>query len=212
MREAIIQLSDAELEAIGIADVVEATREASLRDVTELVCHGAGGILQVRVAEPIPPADLDRFESVVWWERLTSSAAGVTYLCKVEPTHDAEHGLDERATAHDVASVHEGGIDLSVVGSQDEISESVAANDEAGMNPILRRLTSYEGSAANAAERLTDRQRDVLRTAYEMGYYDVPREASTEDVAAAVGLDSSTVAEHLQRAERNVLDALFDGV
>jgi len=65
MREAIIQLSDRELEAIGLDGVVAATREAGLLDVTELVCHGAGGVLQVQVEEPIPEADLDRLDSVL---------------------------------------------------------------------------------------------------------------------------------------------------
>jgi len=40
--------------------------------------------------------------------------------------------------------------------------------------------------------------------------YEVPRGASTDDVAEAVGLDPSTVAEHLQRAERNLLGQLLD--
>ncbi|SFC70355.1 HTH DNA binding domain-containing protein [Halobiforma haloterrestris] len=44
-----------------------------------------------------------------------------------------------------------------------------------------------------------------IRTAVDMGYYEVPREATAEEVAAELELDSSTVTEHLQRAERNVL-------
>ena len=38
-----------------------------------------------------------------------------------------------------------------------------------------------------------------------MGYYEVPREASTADIAAEIDVDPSTVTEHLQRAERNLL-------
>jgi predicted DNA binding protein len=53
--------------------------------------------------------------------------------------------------------------------------------------------------------RLTARQREVIQTAFDLGYYEVPRAASTETVADELGLDSSTVAEHLQRAERNLL-------
>ena len=53
-------------------------------------------------------------------------------------------------------------------------------------------------------EELTDRQREVVETASEAGYYEV-REASTAAVAEELGLDPSTVPEHLQRAERNLL-------
>lgn len=212
MREAIIQLSDEHLEAIGLADIVTATREAGLRDVTELVCHGAGGVLQVRVDEAIPATALDSFESVVWWERLTSTDDAVTYLCKVEPTDATEeHALDEHATAHDVTTVREDGLELSVVGSQEEISQSVTALEESGMTPLLKRLTSYKGTTTTSLDSLTDRQREVVETAFEMGYYTVPRTATTQEVASAVDLDPSTVAEHLQRAERNVLDQVLAG-
>ncbi|MFB6095742.1 MAG: helix-turn-helix domain-containing protein [Halodesulfurarchaeum sp.] len=211
MREAVIQLSDRELEAMGLADVVQATREAGLRDVTELVCHGTGGVLQVRVEDEIPPADLDRFEAVEWWERLHTSSSGEVYLCKVvvqESTDAAD--LDEHATMHELRSIHESGVDVSVVGSQEEINESVAAFDEAGVTPLLHRLTDFEGSGTPSVDSLTDRQREVLETAYSMGYYEIPRSASTEEVAEAVGLDPSTVAEHLQRAEHNVMGRVLE--
>ena len=38
-----------------------------------------------------------------------------------------------------------------------------------------------------------------------MGYYEVPKEVSADDIAAEIDLESSTVNEHLQRAERNLL-------
>lgn len=45
----------------------------------------------------------------------------------------------------------------------------------------------------------------MLRTAYEMGFYEVPKAASVDDVAAELGLEGATVSEHLQRAERNLI-------
>jgi predicted DNA binding protein len=75
---------------------------------------------------------------------------------------------------------------------------------DAGVNPDLRSLGEYDGSEGPLAD-LTGRQREVLEAAYAAGYYEVPRDASTEDVATELGVDPSTVAEHLQRAERNLL-------
>ena len=45
----------------------------------------------------------------------------------------------------------------------------------------------------------------VLKTAYEAGYYELPCATATEAVAAELELHPSTVAEHLHRAERNLL-------
>lgn len=58
--------------------------------------------------------------------------------------------------------------------------------------------------------RLTDRQREVLRTAYRMGYFERPREANATDVAAELGIDQSTFNEHLVSAQRKILGDLFE--
>lgn len=58
--------------------------------------------------------------------------------------------------------------------------------------------------------RLTDRQREVLVTAYDAGYYDWPRRASGADVADDLGITSATFSELIHAAERNLLATLFD--
>lgn len=59
--------------------------------------------------------------------------------------------------------------------------------------------------------RLTDRQREVLLTAYRMGYFERPRRSNATEVAAALDIDPSTLAGHLATAQAKVLDDLFDG-
>ncbi|ELZ43821.1 DNA binding protein [Halorubrum californiense DSM 19288] len=54
--------------------------------------------------------------------------------------------------------------------------------------------------------RLTDRQSEVLRTAYRMGYFERPRDANARDVAEALDISPSTFAEHLATAQRKLLD------
>jgi len=59
-------------------------------------------------------------------------------------------------------------------------------------------------------DRLTDRQREVVSTAYEMGYFDYPREANATEVAAALGIKPSTFSEHLAVAQSKLLGELLD--
>ena len=54
--------------------------------------------------------------------------------------------------------------------------------------------------------RLTDRQREVLRTAYRMGYFERPRDANAAAVADALDIAPSTFAEHLATAQRKLLE------
>ncbi|PSQ41211.1 helix-turn-helix domain-containing protein, partial [Halobacteriales archaeon SW_12_71_31] len=58
-------------------------------------------------------------------------------------------------------------------------------------------------------DALTDRQREVLRTAYEMGYFEYPRESNATEVAAALDISPSTLAEHLAAAQGKLLDELL---
>lgn len=57
---------------------------------------------------------------------------------------------------------------------------------------------------------LTDRQREILFAAVDLGYYDVPRGATLTDVADHVGIAKSTCSELLQRVERAVIHEFVD--
>lgn len=53
--------------------------------------------------------------------------------------------------------------------------------------------------------KLTDRQLEVLKTAYEMGYFEYPRRNNATAVAAELDISLSTFGEHLSTAERKLL-------
>lgn len=53
--------------------------------------------------------------------------------------------------------------------------------------------------------RLTERQLEVLRTAYDMGYFEYPRRNNATAVATELGISLSTFGEHLSTAERKLL-------
>ncbi|UWG47701.1 Signal transduction regulator [Halanaeroarchaeum sp. HSR-CO] len=56
-------------------------------------------------------------------------------------------------------------------------------------------------------EELTDRQRATIQAAYHAGFYEWPRSTSGQDLAASMGVDSSTFHQHLRKAERKVIGA-----
>lgn len=58
---------------------------------------------------------------------------------------------------------------------------------------------------------LTDRQRQVVETAVEMGFYDIPRQATTADIASELDAASSTVNELLRRAEDRIIKSAVGG-
>ncbi|MFB6352854.1 MAG: helix-turn-helix domain-containing protein [Halobacteriales archaeon] len=56
---------------------------------------------------------------------------------------------------------------------------------------------------------LTDRQREVLETAHEMGYFEHPKGANAGEVAEALGITTSTFTEHLASAQKKLLGAIL---
>lgn len=60
-----------------------------------------------------------------------------------------------------------------------------------------------------ALEKLTPRQREVLEVAYHRGYFDSPKKASGEDLAAEFGFSPSAFHRHIRAAERKLFDTVF---
>lgn len=76
----------------------------------------------------------------------------------------------------------------------------------------LLRLYEAEGTSDPAAQRLTDEQREVLELALERGYFDVPREVTTDDLAEELGISTNAVSKRLRRGHETVLREAFEGV
>ncbi|QZP37627.1 helix-turn-helix domain-containing protein [Halobaculum magnesiiphilum] len=74
------------------------------------------------------------------------------------------------------------------------------------MTPLLSEATLHR----RLETRLTERQLEVLRTAFDAGYYDWPRESSGKEIAAELGISSATFSEHIHAAERALITTLFE--
>jgi PAS domain S-box-containing protein len=72
--------------------------------------------------------------------------------------------------------------------------------------------TQAEGAAMATAleEKLTDRQREVLLTAYESGFFESPRQTTGEQLAELLDLSQPTVTHHLREAQRRLYATMLD--
>lgn len=81
-----------------------------------------------------------------------------------------------------------------------------------GFTQAFRRPSSESGGVQGSdcpLEDLTTRQQEVIEIAWKMGYYEVPKQVSADDIAVRLDLNSSTISEHLQRVERNLLKQIL---
>lgn len=56
---------------------------------------------------------------------------------------------------------------------------------------------------------LSQEQLTALRIAHRLGYFDVPRRASADDIATELDIAQSTLSERLRLAEKQLLDLIF---
>lgn len=210
MREANVSIDAASFAAMGIEELIALGEAAGIRDLEELACHGTGAVVQVATDNRYDESRLESLEYVDNWEHVAETGDGHVYVIAFTAPELPESLAAESDELLGTCDPDLGDEDatMSLVGSQETIASAIEEYETAGVSPDLRRLGPYEGGDGTL-EGLTDRQREVIETAHELGYYEVPREATTEDIAAELALDPSTVTEHLQRAERNVLGPLL---
>ncbi|MFB6305038.1 MAG: bacterio-opsin activator domain-containing protein [Haloferacaceae archaeon] len=60
------------------------------------------------------------------------------------------------------------------------------------------------------AENLTERQRAALESGYFGGFFHWPRHRSGEDIAESLDVGASTFHQHVRKAEKKLLDVVFD--
>ncbi len=68
----------------------------------------------------------------------------------------------------------------------------------------LERLTR-DAEPKSPGNGLTDRQLEALRTAYEMGYFEIPRRTSLDAVAQELDISASSLSERLRRAQTQLI-------
>jgi len=79
-----------------------------------------------------------------------------------------------------------------------------------GLQPTIRRIERCTAEEWGAGCDLTGKQAEALSAAYRLGFYNVPRAADLEEVAATVGSSKQAVSETLRRGLDTVLERRFD--
>ncbi|MCW3999294.1 MAG: helix-turn-helix domain-containing protein [Candidatus Bathyarchaeota archaeon] len=106
--------------------------------------------------------------------------------------------------------IGEGKIRFSFLGSEQQIKDFMEKVSVLGIRYRVVLLADASFSPTSPLNQLTEKQREVLLAAYKMGYYDIPRKITTEELARKLDLADSTVVEHLRKAERRLIRQLME--
>jgi len=86
-----------------------------------------------------------------------------------------------------------------------------AFTDATGAELVAKRSLGGPAERESLSASLTAKQREALRTAETMGYFDWPREHTAEEVADRLGIASATLHYHLRAAQRTLVRGVLDG-
>lgn len=99
--------------------------------------------------------------------------------------------------------------------SVDVLKEIISDLRKQSAHVSLQRLSSPDVVPTESGDDLTkrvltDRQLEVLQTAYEMGYLTHPKDANAEEVASALDISTTTFSEHISRALTKLIDQVVE--
>ncbi len=198
----------------AVASLVD--EPVSYREITPL----ADQATQVLFSLSDPPV-----EDILALDRAFVTVESLTHTRR-ETTHLFRAILSGETVGADILDC--GGIPQSVTATPDATQATVRVSSELTVREFIDRLGDHypdaelltrqpagdvddDGDIRRAfAGRLTDRQREVLVSAYESGFFESPRETTGEELAGLFDLSQPTVTHHLREAQRRLFASLFD--
>jgi len=166
-----------------VETVADAAAElVAVDDAQPIGADGSGGVLRLKLAEPFLALELADHGAV--FREATADPSATTLVV------DVPGSIDVRTVTQLVGGAFSD-VELRAKQSIDQASER----------------TLY----ARVLDELTDRQLEVVQTAYYSGYFQSPRDSTGEDVAATLDISPPAFYQHVRAAQRKLFAALFDG-
>ncbi len=106
----------------------------------------------------------------------------------------------------------------SSVSTKDDrtIECTLIVSERASLQRLIRELEKngcdvnlIKIASINDKEALTSRQEEIVRIAFEKGYFDYPKKVGIRDLASIFNVSPSTLSVILRKGERKILDAYF---
>jgi hypothetical protein len=101
--------------------------------------------------------------------------------------------------------IREGKIKVSFLGSELQVSEFLEKINALGIRYRVVLLSDASFSLDSPFNKLTEKQKEIVLAAYKFGYYDIPRQISSLELAKKLNIGNATLGEHLRKAERRLI-------
>lgn len=101
--------------------------------------------------------------------------------------------------------IGDGKLKIAFLGNEKQVKNFLEIIDKTGISYKVASLIDAKFSPESPLTYLTEKQRTVLVSAFEHGYYETPRRVNSQELAKKLNLKSSTLVEHRRKAEQRIL-------
>ncbi|UPM42565.1 bacterio-opsin activator domain-containing protein [Halocatena salina] len=164
-------------------DAVEraATELVAIDDVHPINTDNTGGVLRIRLPDQFLALELADHGAIL--RRASVDADTTTLVIDIPETIDSRH------ITHLVTDTFR----------NVELRSKRTIDQSATQNVYSRFL-----------DRVTDRQLEVLQTAYYSGFFESPRERTGEEIAETLGISPPAFYQHIRTVQRKLFTTVFD--
>lgn len=155
---------------------------------------------------------IETVESIAWYDLTpVGETSFYSYVCQETRREDerwrAAFARRDLVVVPPITYDAEGVMGCTIVGAGEDL-RALLDDLPTAIDVTVERLGEYDHRHGTITEGVTDRQFEVLAAAVRLGYYETPRTATLDDVAAAAECAPSTASNHLGKVEGKVLGRL----
>ncbi|MGD0202472.1 MAG: helix-turn-helix domain-containing protein [Candidatus Bathyarchaeia archaeon] len=151
----------------------------------------------------------DNADQVQLLERETGGAYIVLVKHKLKQIDARFNAFGEKGGYIVSREMRQGNFKMTFLGSIKQIRETLRTIERSGMRYRIVSLADAKFSPDSPLNALTEKQRKVLIAAYKLGYYNLPRKISSEQLAKKLNLHKSALATHRRKAELRILTQML---
>lgn len=194
-----------------MADVSADHPDATFRVVAAYLHDGTGvGVLDIEAEDPVGLLGrLDDSPAVSRLSLLWSDERRALVQFETATPTLLEVAHESGVPIQTPFEVRDGRARWEVATTTERLGELRDRLDAASVDYAVELVRSFDDTRTPAV--LTERQREVLGEAWELGYYESPRRASLTEVAESLGVAKSTASDILHRAESSLVERFLAG-
>lgn len=131
------------------------------------------------------------------------------YFLKTKPSSLASNVFATGSYFSLPFEIKSGKIKASFLGTSLQIKRLLQLIRKSGLQFTIVGVSDARFSPTSPLGLLTEKQLEVLLTAYKLGYYDIPKKVNADQIAEKLHIRGPTVVRHREKAEKRLLSALL---